>query len=409
MKNAVLYNARKDRKKRRQSPEWLQNAIPFDHDLCLIKHKNQEKKISRLCELSNRKENRRNLNVLLANLINVRKRIPVYVSLSPNAWKHTRYTSAGASTIKIIKKLNELKLINMKLGYYTEEDSRYTRIWSTDRLLKYFPKYEESVTRKPVELVELRDEEGNLELYEDDDKTRRIRTLLKNVNDVNSQAKIRFYKESLNASLVAIFKKDFTLYGRLHTRGYRHYQGWSGEERKEITINGDSVVELDYSGLHPHLLYANEGYQFMLDPYSIVDNRIEARSFLKQILLCMLNSSDELTAERAANYWLYQNHSERRALKRIGITRARPIMRAFIEAHRKINHYFCCGKETGLKVMNKDAQIALDVIHYFAKRRIPILAVHDSFLVQNQYEKKLNKVMLNMYSKHTNGFKIPIK
>ncbi len=150
----------------------------------------------------------------------------------------------------------------------------------------------------------------------------------------------------LSAFLHAIFNREFTLYGRLQTRGHRHYQGFSEDDRREITINGDPVVELDYSGLHPYLLYAKEGIQFWRDPYSIIDSRPEVRPFLKIILLAMLNAKDETEAERTANYWLYRNHEEREDLAEIGITKARPLIEKFRQEHKKIDHYFCNGKQT---------------------------------------------------------------
>lgn len=212
----------------------------------------------------------------------------------------------------------------------------------------------------------------------------------------------------MNASLVAIFNRNFTLYGRLHTRGYRHYQGHSEDERSEITINGDRIIELDFSGLHPYLLYAKEGKQYVGDPYAIVDDRPEARLFLKIILLAMLNAKDEISAEKASNYWLYQNHRDREELKEIGITKARPLIEKFRQAHFLINHYFCSGKDTGLKIMNKDSAIALDIIKHFGDKEIPILCVHDSFLVQNQYKEELRNIMQETYMKHT-GFRIKVK
>src|SRR5690625_2192172 len=235
--------AKRERKEFKNSPAWLQEAFSFDHALNLTnKFQNTVQHIFQLCELSNRKENWINLESLIANLVNAQERKPVRVSLSPNRWKRTRYRKAGASTIKLIHKLDDLGYINMKIGYHTEQESRDTRIWPTEKLLEYFPKVNEAVVREPVELVELRDDKGKLKPYKDTSETNRIRSMLEQVNRVNRQADIRYCKEQLNASLVAVFNKDFSLYGRLHTRGYRHYQGRSEDERAEITINGTSIV-----------------------------------------------------------------------------------------------------------------------------------------------------------------------
>jgi hypothetical protein len=123
----------------------------------------------------------------------------------------------------------------------------------------------------------------------------------------------------------------------------------------------------------------------------------------------MLNSQDELKAEKAANYWLFRNHREREELASIGISKARLLMKAFRQAHAPIDHYFCTGKETGLRTMNKDAKIALDIVYHFAQQEIPILCVHDSFLVAAAVSKGVKTGDAEMYRKHAGGFRIKIK
>ena len=123
----------------------------------------------------------------------------------------------------------------------------------------------------------------------------------------------------------------------------------------------------------------------------------------------MVNSKDEISAEKAANYWLYNNHDQREELNNIGIKSARPLIAQFRKALQPIQHYFCNGSETGLRLMNLDSRIALDIIDHFAKQDIPILAIHDSFIVQSKYKDELWHVMESTYEKHTNGFKCKIK
>lgn len=354
------------------------------------------------------KQKELDFEILVANLLS-QKNKPIMVSLDRKSWRSSQYTRAGYFAIHLIKILNEKGLLNMKKGYYTPAESRKTRIWSSEELLNYFPILPHSVIYDPVELVELRDDNGKLKEYVDTAKTHRIRSILKQANEINQAAKVEYLRYTLSAHLIAIFKNKFTLYGRLHTKGHRHYQGFSDDERKQITINGDPVAELDFSGLHPRLLYAAEGKQFDDDPYSIVHDDPRARPFLKQILLCMVYAKNQVAAERAANYWLYKNHAERADLKEIGITRARPLIDSFTVAHGPISHYFCTGKETGLRIMNIDARIALDVVDHFAKQNKPILAVHDSFIVQSQYKKELRATMRRAYTQHTGGFTCLIK
>lgn len=392
------------------SGSWLNKALPFDRSLKLNNgYKEKLDFILEECGITKRNENYLNLEILIANLLRKRDTRPVMVSLNTRDWKKSRYTRTGESSIKVIHKLDDHGYITLKKGYKTETESRKARIWPTDKFLEHFPLCNNAVIYDPVEVVELRKDDKYLLDYKDTAKTRKIRLILTRANKVNQSADIKFGQYTLRASLIAVFIRKFTLYGRLHTKGNRHYQGLSSDERKEITINNDKVVELDFSGLHPHLLYQNELIQLDEDPYSIVDDRPEARTFLKAILLCMINAKDKITAEKAANNWLYENHNERDELRRIGITSARPLMKKFMKAHKSIKHYFCSSREIGLRIMNIDSRIALDIIDHFAKLNVPILAVHDSFIVQEKYRDELWQVMDNTYKKHTNGYKCKIK
>lgn len=398
------------------SPDWLNSSVPFNHRLGL---KNDQKEILDMfiesLGIPRRKENHRNLEILLANLLHRRYKLinsakrPIRVSLNKTDWKITRYTRAGESTTNRIYELEDSGYIKLKKGYRTKKESRISRMWPTDKLLKHFPKYDNVVVNDPKEVVELHDNKKKLIDYEDTARTRKIREILIRVNKVNNSACIRFNNYNLYPVLTAIFIRKFTLYGRLHTRGYRHYQGLGPDERNQITINNEPIVELDFSGMHPYLLYAKEGIQLQEDPYSIIDSRPVVRNFLKHILLCMLNSKDDLAAERAANYWLYKHKGYRFRLYGYGISNVRPLMDEFRKAHNKIAHHFCNGSETGLRIMNLDSRIALDIVDHFSKQSIPILAVHDSFIVQDKYRDELWQTMHSKYKKHTKGYECKIK
>lgn len=414
--NKIVINARKDlakkKKERLESGEFLQNAVKFNCDHYLNENYKTTTKIlfDSLPLSGSYKQDERLIafEIVIANLLYQRKK-PIRISLNANNWTKTRYNQIGYTIIKdLIKTFSDTKLIIMEKGYKFEKDSKETRIFATKQLLDLFPEYNIGVASNPIELVVLKDSKGKLVDYKDTAETWRIRDVLKQVNEVNRKADIRLGRYKLNANLVAIFIERFTWYGRLHTRGYRHYQGIPSLERKEITINGDSTVELDFSGLHPNLLYADVGIQNEKDPYSIIDERSEVRLFLKIILLCMINSNDYNDAQRGANNWLLKHREILIQLKAIGITRAGPLMAKFIQEHKLIAHYLCSGNHTGMKLMNKDSKIALDVIIHFGKKGIPILSIHDSFIVQIQYRDELYEVMKNTYLKHT-GFNIKVK
>jgi hypothetical protein len=372
------------------------------------------------------------LAAVLANVLEAcrtRPRRPVRISRDHRS--SPRRYGGLSHVIEVIDLLQRRGYIGMKMGYhYDDGDSAQTRIWALPELLRTHRELLcAAVTmRPPHEPVELyawrehKSDERKLIDYDDTAFTHRVRKVLRTANEVNGRARIEysdgFEQQRILSYVKAIFYESFALYGRIHSYGCRHAQGLSESERETITINGDHVVERDFSALHPRLLYAAAGIEYLGDPYTVVvekllapsgDARGTLRSFLKLSLLALVSARDFRHAEQAANNWLHENHAERRDLRALGITRARPVLEAFMEAHAPIAHNFCGGKRTGLRTMNKDARICLDIVWHFVRRRVPIIPVHDSFLVAAQHADELERVMKATYRKHSGGFSCPIR
>jgi hypothetical protein len=128
----------------------------------------------------------------------------------------------------------------------------------------------------------------------------------------------------------------------------------------------------------------------------------------------MINNPAYNEAQKVANDWLCSKKvksDDQKIRKKIfdqGIERAGPFMDKFLEFHKPIAKYLCSEGNTGLKLMYKDARIAVDVIDHFVKQNIPILCMHDSFIIEKKYESELREVMLKTYQKHI-GYGIRVK
>ncbi len=59
-----------------------------------------------------------------------------------------------------------------------------------------------------------------------------------------------------------IFRPNFARGGRLYSRGAFGYQALSKKQRRRITVDGEPVAELDFSGYQPRLLYHRMGMDF---------------------------------------------------------------------------------------------------------------------------------------------------
>ncbi len=309
-------------------------------------------------------------------------------------------------------------LIEMRKGYGHEVKTlaRRTKIWPASSLLEAFESVRtEDWVIEPVDLITLRDEAKNPVDYKDTKETNRVREILRKANTVTDRALVQYIDPKsrmayrLKTRLHCVYNRDFQHGGRFYTAGRDgdHYQSLSEEERKCIQIDGELTVELDFSGLHPRLLYAWEGIQYDGDPYSAATDDPRIRELLKVIFLALLNSRSEEEAVKAGNYHLYQCHRDYMALRRRGLKVKDNLIPIFKAAHEPIVKYFCSG--TGARAQNVDAKIALNVIAHFASCDIPVLAIHDSFIVQRRYAGRLRKVMDRAYKAQAGGFTCPIK
>jgi hypothetical protein len=168
-------------------------------------------------------------------------------------------------------------------------------------------------------------------------------------------------------SLTRVFSKGaFELGGRL----YAPIQNYTKDNRKYYHFDGDPTIEIDYSSIHPYMLYHKEELEFDGDdPYTIEGSD---RSAVKLAFNIMLNRKAVGANKSAA----------KTINKEVGCDEeAAEALEAAIKAlHSPIAHHFNTG--VGLTLQRLDSDIALSVIDHFVNTlKRPILCVHDSFIV----------------------------
>jgi hypothetical protein len=55
----------------------------------------------------------------------------------------------------------------------------------------------------------------------------------------------------------------------MNGRAYAWFQNLPSYARRSMTINGEPVVEIDYSAMHCTILYNTVGIKFADDPYEV--------------------------------------------------------------------------------------------------------------------------------------------
>jgi hypothetical protein len=297
----------------------------------------------------------------------------------------------------------------------------------------FAPVHLEEIDASLRAVVELRDDDGLSRPV----PARALRALAPPINRLNRilrAAVVDLDGEKFRPQVRRVFNGDLEHGGRW----YHRLQNLSKDERGRLLINGEPVVELDYSALHPRLIYAREGIAYPLDadPYAIPG---VPRKAAKGIWLQVMNDTSisaavahlegRQHADRIAAHERYR--AELEAWQATPLERRpEPPMRpaclgptfepfapeidvkaavdALLDTHAAIAHTFNTEGQA-LELQHTDARIAERVITRCVERRWAVLPVHDSFIVQERHAQALRSFMADAYAAETGGHQCPIK
>ncbi|MDC0457534.1 hypothetical protein OAM56_06390 [Alphaproteobacteria bacterium] len=339
------------------------------------------------------------------------------VHMNRNAYKaKSRYNALNIShkIIDVVKRLHEIGFINLTTGFYdpTGRLSRVTRIWSSNELISKFKSAK--FTNNHIshfadqEIIILRDENKKDKPYDDDAEIVRMRNILNGYNNLLKQTFIDI--PELDKPIIETNDKYIPISSneRLVRRifnnaswkdGGRFYGGWWQRVpsffRSKIYLNNEGTIEDDYRSLHPNLLYANKGLDYVKlnrgDAYDIhvphINDKDDKRKLVKRLMLIAINAKDEVTAFRAVKSEL----QEEIPYFSFKFDDLKLILKNLKEKHHEIADDFCTGK--GLQLMNLDGKITEYIINKFTQNNTPVLCIHDSFVVPRSKDDFLRRTM----------------
>ena len=183
------------------------------------------------------------------------------------------------------------------------------------------------------------------------------------------------------------------------------YQNIPDRFRQKILINDAPTLELDYSALHPNLLYALRGLTPPdSDPYRLNGYSEETRKFMKNMFLRMINATSRSGAKGSIRETAFYERKRVRGTnyekpkvtipEELGNLEDKyldPLIDKFIEKHKQIEDDLFKGY--GNLLMYIDSQIAEKVLLYFAHKNVPVLALHDGFRIDARLFEELIRVM----------------
>ena len=218
-------------------------------------------------------------------------------------------------------------------------------------------------------------------------------------------------EEYINMARNIYLTRMYTNYGegggRFMQMGCMSYQQLKKDIRRDnLLINNKKTIEVDYSSLHPNILYSLAGVNNPhKDVYgAIVEDLLgkqcnKLRDVIKVCLLVVINAKSykSFVSSMNKNY-----NKEYRLLKKYGLT-YKQVVDAIKRVHSPIAKYIHSNMSHALMFI--ESNIMEDILMEMAYRGILGLPLHDSIITQRGNEDLIKEILRRTYKKHT-GFEI---
>ncbi|CAG9266473.1 conserved hypothetical protein [Burkholderia cepacia] len=227
--------------------------------------------------------------------------------------------------------------------------------------------------------------------YSDTEETNRYREQMREINGWLHGADLKLVSSSWldvdlwNRHLKRYFNAgSFELGGRLYG-GF--WQRMNKAERKDLRIDGEQAVELDFSQVGPRILYGMTGARMDRDAYAVPGYE-DHREGIKKLFAAMINTSTPLVRFPAKVRELFPRG-----------TKAASVCSAIQRHHPAIADHF--HKKEGLAVMLKESQIMVSALLRMKAAGVVALPVHDAAIVPAGRVDEAKAIMLEEFQAHT--------
>jgi hypothetical protein len=351
----------------------------------------------------------------------------------------SRYNELHISyrVIAVIDRLVGLELIGLEKGYpgdnWSGKGGRASRIWPREKLIRHFLEAKlnplDVSYHKDKESIILHDAAKDEVKYEDTPQTDSMREVLDAYNFMLLWTHVDC--RHLDDPPQIPINQDRKFVRRIFNnsdweKGGRFYGGFwqriNKEHRSKIMIGGKRTIEIDFSGHHIALLYAQENinyyeeFGFRSDPYDIsipefIHHPKFSRKLAKDTLLIAVNARDERSAFPAIRKKVKDDADKpHHPAKPKGLSLTNDFLRRVLnllrEKHPLISDMFCSG--AGIDLQYTDSRITEHIIKHFAMDRVatggipvPVLSVHDSYIIAEEYKDELWEEMQIAWDKET--------
>ena len=152
---------------------------------------------------------------------------------------------------------------------------------------------------------------------------------------------------------------------------------------------------MDFNAFHPNLLSNELGVRLSDDPYDlgvlilpdVVTTKEQQRAYVNLLVLMGINADTDKKAFQA-----FRNDDRKnKVANSLTDIQLGELLKSFIDKHPQFDGILNTGQ--ALRLMNIDSQIANLVIDHFTQKDIPVLCIHDSFIIQHDKEPELRRIL----------------
>ena len=354
------------------------------------------------------------LNMVISNLICCvdNNEILLYSRMNERAdkWKHN---PKGISNYRVKQAIDWLEQEGYAFNtiaskYQLYSDTRHTSyVMASDKFAKTFHTKEREATAKQayvdsMPVVILRDKDGSDIVYRDSKDIRGIETLMRSMNNNNSQFCVEDENgQTINTLYKRLFKEVWTLNGRMYSPGVMNVENRASKGRLKFTINKMSSTECDFNCLHARLMADLYGWtvpegDVYLNILPTEKHTPENRNLMKGAVNRILNCGSHKKATASVKKWMLDDAVAGHTFKS-----AATIVKLVHDFLGPIRQHLYKDR-LGLRLANLESDIMSDIVQVFVLLNRPCLPVHDSAIVLREDQELLAKTMADCYRKHLN-------
>lgn len=256
-------------------------------------------------------------------------------------------------------------------------------------------------------VIELRDDEDKDSVdFDWTESLKRQADIVRKLNNMNESATITTEDgEILTNIYCRIFNGDFVHGGRYYRADILRLEN-KDDQRLDVLIDGEPVVEVDFCNLHFRMAAIMNDMcmdYLSMDVYTNIledENNYVDRRLIKLAVNIMLNAVSEESARLAIQKDI---NALSKADKEVAtLLNAKAIMKLIFDEYDDFSFILCRMASYGKELQYHDSEIASIVLDKMIEAGVVCLPVHDSFVVQAKHRQFLCDTMCNAFREYLN-------